>query len=161
MKIIVFVRHAKSSWNHDVSDLNRPLCTRGISDANLVSNVFNSYNFIPDRVFSSPATRARSTCQLYMDNLGLSRDRLTIDEMLYDFGGDQVMRYIKELDNSFENVMLFGHNNAFTSLVNMLGDIYIDNLPTSGVVMINFDISRWEDIYQGTTQLVLKPKDFK
>ena len=35
MKILVLIRHSKSSWDEDVNDLKRPLSERGFTDANL------------------------------------------------------------------------------------------------------------------------------
>ena len=65
------------------------------------------------------------------------------------------------MDDHINKVVIFGHNHAFTSLANSLGDTYIDNLPTSGLVMIEFQVDKWQDVIQGTTKLVLTPKDFK
>lgn len=161
MKTIVLIRHAKSSWDLDVSDLKRPLSRRGFTDAGLVSKAFKTYNFAPDAIFSSPANRAHTTCRLFMDQLDLNSELLTLDEQLYDFGGNQVRRFIKSLDDNLENVMIFGHNHAFTSLANSLGNRDIDNLPTSGLVMIKFDVDQWTLLSRGETKIILKPKDFK
>ena len=161
MKTLILIRHAKSSWEDDVNDLNRPLSLRGFSDANSISNEFKSYDFHPDGIFSSPAKRAATTCDVFMENLKLSKSMLVIENQLYDFGGDQVLGFIKSLKDDLNKVMIFGHNHAFTSLANSLGDTYIDNLPTSGLVMINFDIDHWKDLNVGKTQLILTPKDFK
>ena len=161
MKTIVLIRHAKSSWDNDVSDLNRPLSVRGITDANLLSEKFKIYNFHPDAIFSSPANRAITTCAIFMENLELPRSLLAIDEQLYDFGGNQVRHFIKSLDDELKNIMFFGHNHAFTSLTNSFGDDYIDNLPTSGLVMIDFNVDQWQKLSQGTTKMILTPKDFK
>lgn len=161
MKRIILIRHAKSSWDHNVDDLKRPLSTRGYSDANLVAKGFKTYNFYPDAIYSSPATRAFTTCSIFMENLSLPSNLLSVEKQLYDFGGNQVRRFLKSLDNNLKKVMIFGHNHAFTSLANSFGDIYIDNLPTSGLVMIDFDIDHWKELNQGTTKLLLTPKDFK
>lgn len=161
MKTVVLIRHAKSSWDYDVTDLDRPLSQRGYADAILVSKGFSAYNFVPDAIYSSPANRASTTCQVFMEQLALKTQLLTIDEQLYDFGGNKVRRFIKALDDKLEKVMIFGHNHAFTSLANSLGANDIDNLPTSGLVMIQFDVDHWEHISQGTTKLILTPKDFK
>ena len=151
MKILVLIRHSKSSWDEDVNDLKRPLSERGFTDANLVFTAFNS----------SPATRAKASSTIFMKTLNLPERLLTIEEQLYDFGGNQVLRFIKSLDDHINKVVIFGHNHAFTSLANSLGDTYIDNLPTSGLVMIEFQVDKWQDVIQGTTKLVLTPKDFK
>ena len=55
MKELIFVRHGKSSWKYDVGDRERPLKSRGISDAKLVSQVFKNQNVGIDAIFSSPA----------------------------------------------------------------------------------------------------------
>ena len=161
MKTIVLIRHAKSSWNHNVSDLKRPLSKRGFTDANLLSKAFKSYNFYPDAIYSSPANRAFTTCGIFMENLDLPENLLTIENQLYDFGGNQVKKFLHSINDKLNRVMIFGHNHAFTELTNNLGNNAIDNLPTSGLVMINFDVMHWADIRKGTTEMILKPKDFK
>ena len=77
MKTLILIRHAKSSWEDDVTDLNRPLSLRGFSDANSISKEFKSYDFHPDGIFSSPAKRAATTCDVFMENLKLSKSYLT------------------------------------------------------------------------------------
>lgn len=161
MKRIVLIRHAKSSWEQDISDLERPLSRRGFTDANLLSKKFNTNDFWPDGIYSSPANRAVSTCTIFMENLDLPKNLFTIEKQLYDFGGNQVHRFIKSLNDDLEKIMIFGHNHAFTSLSNSYGDVYIENLPTSGVVMIDFDVDHWQEVATGKTQLILTPKDFK
>ena len=71
------------------------------------------------------------------------------------------MRIIKELDDSLDTVMVVGHNHAFTSIANMLGNKYIDNLPTSGFVMIEFDIDSWSKITTGRTMKTVFPRHLK
>lgn len=161
MKTLVLVRHAKSSWDHDVSDLKRPLDKRGVTDAHLLSKAFATYNFQPDAVFSSPAIRAFTTCGIFMETLKLAQDLVVIEDQLYDFGGDQVRRFLKSLDDALDNVMIFGHNHAFTTLVNSFGDVDLDNLPTTGLAMIEFKTPHWHQINRGTTKMILRPKDFK
>jgi phosphohistidine phosphatase len=39
--------------------------------------------------------------------------------------------------------MIFGHNPEFTNLVNLFLPDNIDNLPTSGVVTLQFDLTDW------------------
>jgi phosphohistidine phosphatase len=115
MKVIVLVRHGKSSWNFDVSDRNRPLKTRGINDANLVASQFVKQNKIPEKIFSSPANRALSTCRIFSRHFNLSEKEIKIVEALYDFGGDSVIEFIRALPNDCDDIMIFGHNHAFTS----------------------------------------------
>lgn len=161
MKTLVLVRHAKSSWEFDVSDRERPLKKRGLNDADLVSKSFMKHNFKPDKVYSSPANRAYSTCKIFMNNFGRSENDVEIVEDLYDFGGHSVMNFLRSVPEGLDRIMIFGHNHAFTSLSNLLGDRYIENLPTSGLVMIEFDIKSWSKMTNGKTKLVIFPRDLK
>jgi phosphohistidine phosphatase len=161
MKKIVFVRHAKSSWEFDVNDINRPLKKRGIVDSDLVSNAFKILKFNPEIVFSSPARRALETCKIFGNNLNISEDYIKTEDELYDFVGNKVINFIKALDNYYNRIMLFGHNHALTSIVNSYGNIYIDNLPTCGLVVLEFDIEYWSELRQGETLKMIFPRDLK
>lgn len=161
MKSITLVRHGKSSWEFDVSDFLRPLKNRGVDDAKLVANQYVSLGLLPGVIYSSPAVRAFSTCKIFLGAFNLSEDSVTIKDDLYDFGGESVINFIKRLPNDYNSVMLFGHNHAFTSIANIFGDKFIDNLPTSGLIKINFDISDWKDLKQGTTELLIIPKELR
>lgn len=161
MKKIVFVRHAKSSWEFDITDINRPLKKRGIADSDLVSRAFKILKFSPEIVFSSSARRALETCKIFVNNLNISEDYIKIEEQLYDFGGTNVINFIKALDDCYNNIMIFGHNHALTSIVNSYGNIYVDNLPTCGLVIIEFDIDCWNELKQGETLKMIFPRDLK
>ena len=161
MKKIIIVRHGKSSWEFDVLDRERPLKSRGRNDVKLVAKQFIKANEVPKYIFSSPAKRAFSTCKIFLKSLNLSQNNIEKVEDLYDFGGENVINFIKNLPDDYNEVMIFGHNHAFTSISNIFGSIFIDNLPTSGLVKINFEIDSWADLKQGKTELILIPKELK
>ena len=161
MKEITFVRHAKSSWEYDVNDRERPLKNRGINDSHLVSSSFKETNFTPDAIFTSPAVRARKTCKIFVKNLYKSSIVVRIEEEIYDFGGSQLINFIKSLDNELNKVMIFGHNHSLTSIVNSFGSKYVVNVPTSGLIKISFDVDDWNDIKKGITTLTIFPRDLK
>lgn len=161
MKTLILVRHGKSSWKYPVMDIERPLKKRGIVDATMVSAEFLKTKIQPDYVVSSPAKRAFDICKIFIKKMDISDNKLEINPTIYDFQGTETADFIKSLDNNYQKVMLFGHNYAFTWMVNTFGNLYIDNLPTSGLVVINFDVQSWKDIKKGTTELMLFPKDLR
>ena len=57
--------------------------------------------------------------------------------------------------------MVFGHNHAITHFVNKFGDKFIDNVPTCGVVIIEFDIDEWRNIKKGKTVKTIFPREFR
>ncbi|WBU88754.1 SixA phosphatase family protein [Cellulophaga omnivescoria] len=159
MKKLTLIRHGKSSWNYDVSDRDRPLLERGINDAYLVASAINKP--VIDAVFSSPANRALHTCNIFLRVLNIPSSELRIYDELYDFSGEHVINFIKSLDNKLQNVVIFGHNHALTHIVNMYGDKVIENVPTSGLVELSFNILEWGAITKGSTQNVIFPKQLK
>lgn len=161
MRTLVLIRHAKSSWEPHFTDVLRPLSPRGYNDVKLLSKELLNFKLKPDAIFSSPATRALTTCNILMEVLNYSDSLLTVVNELYDFEGEKVINFISNLEDNRETVMIFGHNNALTAIANTLGDTYIDNIPTSGFVMIQFDIVSWKDAESGHTKLTLYPKDLK
>ncbi len=161
MKTIVFVRHGKSSWDYEVSDKDRPLQERGIRDALLVSETYKRTGTSIDKVYASPANRALHTCMIFTRNWDFPLERVILSEALYDFSGDRVASFVLNLDDSINTIALFGHNYAFTELVNSWGSKVIENVPTSGLVELTFDISRWSQLEMGRTTKILFPKQLR
>lgn len=161
MKTVTFVRHGKSSWDYQVGDKDRPLKERGVNDAKLVSEEFKSLNSNIDYVYSSPANRALHTSMIFTRVLEYNLDKFKVHTSLYDFSGETVLQFLKNLNNEQGSVMIFGHNYAFTTLVNTLGDTYIENVPTAGLVQVKFDVARWGEILKGTTIKIIFPKELR
>ncbi|SDB41787.1 phosphohistidine phosphatase [Flavobacteriaceae bacterium MAR_2010_188] len=161
MKRLILVRHGKSSWEYDLTDKLRPLLKRGITDGDLVSSHFKTLDYHIDFVYSSPANRAYSTCEIFLNTLKIPDEKVKKVESLYTFNDKEVVKFIKSVDNKLETIMIFGHNNAFNDVVNSLGSEHIDNLPTTGLAIIEFDTDKWENVKRGTTKELLTPKELK
>ncbi|MEM7087663.1 MAG: histidine phosphatase family protein [Bacteroidota bacterium] len=161
MKTLYLVRHAKSSWKHDVIDHKRPLKGRGKRDGALVSNYLKDEIQAPQKIVTSDATRALSTAIYFKNSFAIDDSDFETNHGLYDFSGQQVMGIIKNLPKTVDRVMVVGHNHAFTSIANMLGNTYIDNVPTCGFVHLEFEEEHWNDITTGKTIRTLFPRDLK
>lgn len=160
-RTIYFLRHAKSSWETNVEDLQRPLNSRGKKDALLMSNFAEKQLKRPDFVGVSTAMRTRQTAEYFLTAFNVQDAHVVHDPALYDFSGESVMRFIKSIDQSNKIVMLVGHNHAFTALVNMLGSKSIDHVPTCGMTVIDFECDSWQNITRGLTRETIFPRDFK
>lgn len=160
-KTLVLVRHGKSSWRHNLSDDKRPLKKRAFSDIKLVASTFKH---CLDQTFTfktSYAVRAHSTASLFLNAFNISEDKLNIETALYTFDINNLKDFLYNIDDKIEKLMLFGHNPAFTQLANDFGNEYFDNIPTSGLVLINFENSSWKELTKGKTILHLFPKNLK
>ena len=66
MKKLIIIRHSKSDWNHNTSDLLRPISDRGIKDAKIMSNVLNKLKLQVDHIFISTAKRTIETANIFL-----------------------------------------------------------------------------------------------
>ena len=160
MKTLYLLRHAKSSWKEPCDDHKRSLKQSGKKDALLVSEYVKSI-VPPEKIITSDATRAKTTANYFKNSFNVSDENFIINQSLYDFGGKKVLETIKNLNNSLDFVLIVGHNNALTSITNMIGDKIIDNIPTCGFVEIQFNIEKWEYIKYGQTKNIIFPRDLK
>ena len=100
----------------------------------MVSGKLLTQNVRVDAIFSSPANRALHTCAIFLRQLNFPFEKFELSNELYDFSGDDVLGFAKDLNNDNQTVMIFGHNHAYTHIANSLGNTYIENVPTSGLV---------------------------
>ena len=163
MKKIFLIRHAKSDWGHEsLADIDRPLNQRGYDEAYLASSLLKKKNFIPDLLISSSATRAISTCFIFSRNFNFPEKDVIISNKIYEASSSILQETIKNINNKYSSIMLFGHNPGLTNLFNEISDAYLDNLPTCAVVMIQFESQSWNNIFtkKGEYTFSQFPKDF-
>lgn len=153
MKKLILFRHAKSSWSHDVSDRDRPLTEKGIRKTEKISITSKNIFFNTEVFYSSPANRALHTASIIINQLNLSFRNLNVEEDLYTFESSKLIKFIRDIPNSFSNVICVGHNPAFTNVTNLLSDSNIEHLPTSSWAEITFSQNSWTDISKGVLKL--------
>ena len=153
MKKLILFRHAKSSWSLDVSDRDRPLTEKGIRKTKKISIASQKIFFKTEAFYSSPANRALHTASIIINKLNLSFSNLYIKEDLYTFESSKLIKFIRDIPNSFSNVICVGHNPAFTNATNLLSDSKIEHLPTSSWAEITFSESSWTNISKGVLKL--------
>lgn len=161
MKQLILVRHGKSSWEYEVNDKDRPLIERGINDGHLVAGAFRDTAPAIDAVFSSPAIRALHTCVIFLRKLKVPMGRFQLANALYEFSGEGVLEFVRQLDDSLNTVMIFGHNYAFTNVAHELGGAGIGTMPTTGLVYLEFASESWSTLSQGRTRQLIYPKELK
>ncbi len=146
MKTITFLRHSKSSWDLDVSDINRPLNEFGINKIKKISNLSSDIFSQVEIIFSSPANRAIHTCIILANSLEIDLKKISIRNELYTFNMSQVYEFIQQIDNKYSNVALVGHNPAYTEISNYFSENKILNLPTARWFCLKFDTDSWSEI---------------
>lgn len=144
MKTLTIVRHAKSSWrNTGLSDEERPLNERGHRDAADMGKRIVDAGIRPSLIICSPAVRTSTTARIIATELGYPLEFLQREKGLYHSSVNGILDVIVAQDNEFNNLMVFGHNPAFTDFANFLSPRVTRNLPTTGVVSVTIDQDDW------------------
>ena len=154
MKRITLIRHAKASWDADI-DKQRTLHEHGEKDAPEMGRRLHDAGLVPDYIRSSSAKRATQTASLLIGPLGVSRDRLVQDNILYNADVDTLFKLIQQQEDESQHLMIVGHNPGMTELCNRLDkDFRIDDLPTCAVSTFDFDVEHWSAIAPQSGKLV-------
>jgi phosphohistidine phosphatase len=161
MKNLILIRHAKSSWEAPLKDKDRPLTNRGILDAHFVAQ--QTIEHLPKAfvIWSSTAKRARETAMIFTQTFSCPLESIIFKDDLYTFEASQLEKIVKNCNDLYDCVILFGHNEAITDFVNKFGNTEIFNVPTSGMVSIEFEGNAWGNLKNGKTIKTIFPKDFK
>lgn len=144
MKVVYFVRHAKSSWaDPSLRDFDRPLNKRGLRDAPFMGKLMNTKEKQPDALISSPALRAKTTAYFFADALGIENSQVELNPAIYEATVEELIAIVQQLPDTYETVMLFGHNPALTSLANVFSGTPIANIPTCGLFKVEATPGHW------------------
>ncbi len=147
MKKLFLIRHGKSSWsNPDLQDFDRPLNKRGMRDVPFMAKMLVGKGVKADQIVTSPANRAITTAKQFAAEQGIEQEDLMIQHGIYEAYPESLLQIVREFSNDLDIVLMFGHNPGFTYLANMFDGDYIVNIPTCGVVEINADIQKWENL---------------
>ena len=147
MKTLHIARHAKSSWEYpELSDEERPLLRKGIKRTRKSGAFLRDKKIRIDHIISSPAVRAYETARILAGFLNYPEDQIKVVNSVYHANTNVLLDQLYSLPDEINSVMLVGHNPMFTNFANHFLTTKIDWLPTSGIVSIDFNTDKWENI---------------
>ena len=162
MKKLIIVRHSKSSWKDmSLSDFNRPLNGRGKSDGPLMADYLKSKINKIDYLHSSSSVRTFETSKYFINQIQFGK--VEYDDSLYHSSATSILNMISNYSADYQSVMIIAHNPGLTNLINNITNISLDNLPTTGIAEIEFNINDWSKLsYKNSNLIDLKfPKQLK
>jgi phosphohistidine phosphatase len=163
----MLLRHAKAvPADGKIRDRDRPLASRGKMDAPKIGAYMSRHGLAPACVLVSPAKRTQETWELVAPTLG-RRIEPTYEERLYDASAKNIMDVIRGVGAACPCLLVIGHNPGMHRLALELmatGDLDAreqlhENLPTSGLVTIEFPFDDWHKLHAhaGRLQHFLTP----
>lgn len=158
MKELYFLRHAHAAATLRVEDEERSLDVRGKMDASKVAFYVKEHLPAPEACYVSHAVRAQQTAAYFKEVWSINENCYLLTSELYDFQGDKVKRFVYNLPEEWDRVLLVGHNFGITEGVNYFGDKFVDSLPTTGFVRISFESKDWLSLRRGSIKNIILPE---
>ena len=154
-KRLFLIRHGKA--NHPLqgaSDFTRTLAESGEVDVRKMAGKLKLKDLVPEILVSSPAVRALSTATGFAE-VWKSPVAIHTESSIYEAEVRSLLKVVNSLDNDYQSAAIFGHNPGNTELANYLSNVNIPNIPTAGVVIIDFPMEDWKYLtYESGTILL-------
>jgi phosphohistidine phosphatase len=120
-----------------------------------MANILSEKNINPDIIISSDAVRAKEFAFVIASVLGYSSEDILFSRDLYLANEFEMLKTVKEVNDEKETVFLVSHNPGITYFANLLCNYNLENLPTSGIFGIEFDLKSWKETAFGNGQFLM------
>ncbi|MEA2898836.1 MAG: phosphohistidine phosphatase [Bradyrhizobium sp.] len=175
MRRLMLLRHAKTENDAPSGkDQDRRLDERGRLDAAEIGGWMARHPPFPDLVLVSTAVRSQQTCDIVFDAMSGAAPKPKVELLAELYGADPslLLRVIHSAAaEDPQRLLLVGHNPGLHELAFALTGggnaaarkALADNLPTSGLVVFDFDVGHWGDVSfrGGRLELFVSPKLLK
>lgn len=143
---LIIMRHAKSDWSaENQADFDRPLTTRGRKAAKRMGKWLKHNQCRIDRIVYSPALRAKQTCQLVAEELGIPQHNIFLETGVYEASLDNLIAIINQHSKNAHTLLIIGHNPGLDQLLCYLSkdpppvDSSGKLLTTAAVAVLDYD----------------------
>ena len=118
MRELILLRHAHAEEAlPGQGDIDRPLSTEGLAEAEAAAVWLKANNLIPDRVLCSPSRRTRETMEAVLGKVGYVDQRL--DDGIYE-ATSGTLAGIADAHREAERLLLVGHNPGLEQLAALM-----------------------------------------
>ena len=145
MKVLILMRHAKSTWSDEYpEDFTRPLNKRGQRDAPRMGSLLAEQVLTPDRIICSSARRAAETAAVVASASGYEGD-LFMTRELYHAPAETYLEIASRQPPAVQRILMVGHNPGIGKLINDLSGIPHE-MVTAALGYFEVDTDRWSDL---------------
>ncbi|WP_293450168.1 histidine phosphatase family protein [Planktotalea sp.] len=158
-KTLIVMRHAKSSWDNPVEDIERSLNERGRNGATALGNWMRTLSLNPNEILCSSAERTQETGAL----LKLTTS-MTLNKALYMASSDVMMNHVQRATG--DTLLIIAHNPGIGEFAERLAvtapnNPRFFNYPSGATTVFDCDIDTWDDLKFGaaTSTQFITPHD--
>jgi phosphohistidine phosphatase len=167
MRRLMLLRHAKTERAEPGErDRDRKLTKRGRSDAPVIGAYMAHHSLVPNLALVSPAARTQETWALIAPAFAKA-PHVAKDERIYNASPQQLIGVIEQT-GAARALLVVGHNPSLHDIAMQLivaSDVKAherlsENLPTSGLIVIDFSIDNWSRLqpHSGRLQHFVTPR---
>jgi len=150
IKRLTLIRHATAvSASASTPDEARELGDDGETEAQAAGRRLRDRGARPSLILTSTAQRAVQTARLIAEEISYPREFLQREAELYLAPPSRILAVLSRQDNGFNDILVCGHNPGLTELASALTGTAIGSMPTCGLVVIEAQISCWDEIGPG------------
>jgi phosphohistidine phosphatase len=147
MKQLILVRHAKAETLAN-TDFERVLHAKGHMQCAELGMLLVEKKVSPNLIISSDAHRTKETAILLATSLNYQLSSIRWEHKLYNAHAQQILDVIVNAPSAIQSLMIVGHNNGISEVVNHLAHSFKYSLPTAGVVGFACPIQHWTDLLE-------------
>lgn len=141
------MRHAHPQYGYGINDVDRPLTDEGRNVAADMAVYLQRNGFIPERILTSHAKRARETMYIVVDSLGVESSKVTIHEKIYfGYTTDDMLSIIQSIEDEVSTLMIIGHNPDISVFAGNMSMEHGLTFPPAGVVVMTVNVDRWSSV---------------
>lgn len=159
-RLLLLLRHSKASGKKKYTDFKRPLTKKGKEDAEYIGEYIKAKGIELDCILSSSAVRAKQTAGIVAGILKYPVATIELDSTLYKCKTRLLIEAIQEMDDSYQQILVVGHNPSTIQTANHFQrDTIFTDVPKSGLVGIEFDNQSWSILghEEGSFQFFVRP----
>lgn len=149
-KNLYLIRHAKAEDGGNTPmfrDFDRDLTSTGIIESARMGKYLAGIGVKFDLIVSSAAERAKATAKIFAEQLHIDADAIVIDENMYGGGPRSYLAAVNQLDESVNNVAIFGHNPDVTFFAEYLTRADIGGqMEQAAVIILAFENIKWAEV---------------
>ena len=151
VKHLFLVRHGQAE-SAISNDFGRELTSEGELSVLRLGRWMSENKHLVDKIFSSPAIRAKTTSELITEGLELTYSIRYIED-LYEASIRILLREINKFEDDLNSCMLVGHNPSLTYLVEYLTGESFHGMEPGGLAHITFSNVSWSEVSQNLGKL--------
>ncbi|EPO1980366.1 phosphohistidine phosphatase SixA [Campylobacter upsaliensis] len=152
MKKIYILRHAKAEKEIKIDDFSRKLTKKGKDELKILLQRLQKYEIKWDRIYASSAIRTKKTAKIMAKHYTYDKKEICFIDTFYEADERQLFDFLKNLDESIDNVLLVGHNPALLKLCELLSSLCLHSFPTAS--MLCLECESFKDLKEHSAKLV-------